>query len=59
MGDLALMFWLGFFWGFWACVLVHVYYSIGRQWGRKRATAGTPPLQRGAWHRVWRRFRLN
>lgn len=33
MGDLVLIFWLGFFCGFWACVLIHVWYSIGRDFG--------------------------
>ena len=59
MGDLVLMYWLGFFCGFWACVLVHVYYSVGRQWWRRGTAPARPGLQGRLWRRVRMRFRVN
>ena len=57
MGDLVLMYWLGFFCGFWACVLVHVYYSVGRQWGKAGGRSQEAGGRRGWWGALRARFR--
>jgi hypothetical protein len=40
MGDYVLLFWAGFFLGFWTCALLWVWYGVGRarwrQWRWRR-----------------------
>jgi hypothetical protein len=59
MGDLILMFWLGFFLGFWSCVLVHVWYGILRPRWRARTHAKAQRRQEELWQAARTRCRLN